>query len=83
MRSHTTKSFKIRQKNRDPIPVYSTMDERRTDRDSDLGDDSPMVSESIYAFLFSQHFSIAIRKFGNFTICYLMEKMMYLFQAHH
>lgn len=34
---------KIRVKNRDPVPVYA-MDGGRIDRDSDLGDDSPMVS---------------------------------------
>lgn len=35
------KTAKIRVKNREPVPAYAMAD---ADRDSDLGDDSPVVS---------------------------------------
>lgn len=62
------KVAKIRVKNRDPIPIYTEMDERRIDRDSDLGDDSPMVSFHIIiiitiSFSFSLHYFIRVSLF--------------------
>lgn len=39
------KTAKIRVKNREPVPAYAMAD---ADRDSDLGDDSPVVSDCLY-----------------------------------
>ncbi|CAH2089665.1 unnamed protein product [Euphydryas editha] len=41
-RSRVHKAAKIRVKNREPVPAYAMAD---ADRDSDLGDDSPVVSQ--------------------------------------
>lgn len=40
---------KIRVKNREPVPVYA-MEMDPQERDSDLGDDSPVVSQKIINF---------------------------------
>lgn len=45
-RFRVRKTVKIRVKNREPVPAYAMAD---ADRDSDLGDDSPVVSRlSVY-----------------------------------
>lgn len=41
------KTAKIRVKNREPVPAYAMAD---ADRDSDLGDDSPVVSDDFNTF---------------------------------
>lgn len=43
-------AVKIRVKNRDPVPVYAMDGPPGNDRDSELGDDSPMVSALIYNY---------------------------------